>query len=147
MKLLDEIKVMTVLKSNIELGTKTLCIFRVEDRRRISSLHELMEPGTYIFSDSKMGMEIYNSIIKKNAEIFSFKNRIKRWRSVAPLDESNVCTLEPPRAQSDKYTKSTNQTLNQTSIHIFEARSRIKTEVDTNRIQSDRYRKLYELSK
>ena len=61
-------------------------LYRIEDKVRIMNIYELLKPGTYIFGENKNVYEIYAAIVKRKAEQFSYKNRIKRWRSVAPLD-------------------------------------------------------------
>ena len=89
MKLIDELKVLAVLKSNVDLADSSIYIYRVEDKMRVHGIHDLMLPGTYIFSSSKHVMEIYNTISKRTSDILSFNNRIKRWRNVAQLDQSD----------------------------------------------------------
>lgn len=74
------------MKFNAELTQQPLHIYRVEDRLKINNVYDMLKPGTYIYSENKACYEIYCGIIKKRAEIFSYKNRIKKWRSVAPLD-------------------------------------------------------------
>lgn len=86
-KLMDEIKIMTILKFNIELIDQQLYIYRLEDKCKVNNVYDLLKPGTYIYSENKAVYETYCRILKKRAEIYSYNNRIKRWRSVAPLDE------------------------------------------------------------
>ena len=82
MKLIDEIKLMNVLKNNIDVGAPSVSIYRVRDSVRMVGFQDFLlfshtsteesqvqsnnQEETFIFGSGKFVMEAYNTIIKRN---------------------------------------------------------------------------------
>lgn len=63
-------------------------MFRAEDKVKISSLYDMFEKGTYVYGISSDSLDKYSDMMKRRQNFSSYENRVKRWKSVAPLDDS-----------------------------------------------------------
>lgn len=49
-KMVDEVKVMSIMKFNAEISHQPLYIYRVEDKMKVNNVYDMLRPGTYIYS-------------------------------------------------------------------------------------------------
>lgn len=60
----------------------------MEDRLKINFLYDMFDKGTYVYGTNSDSLDKYSDIVKRRNNFSSYENRVKRWKSVAPLDDS-----------------------------------------------------------
>ena len=133
MKIIDEIKLLTALKANIDIGGPYLTIYRVRDKMKIVGLQDLLlggmggdgEEEVFIYGQDKSVLEVYSSIVKRNREANSYKARIKKWRSIAPLHEEPPTHTNPNTYHNNSHHYPRDNTISTPTHNNTNIRSRV----------------------
>ena len=62
----------------------------------------MFDKGTYVYGLTNDSLDKFSDMVKRKKNFSNFENRVKRWKSVAPLDES---WKEVKKSEKSKYLK------------------------------------------